>query len=63
MKDEPYIPKTEEEKAEAYKLLDDFLKALARRQAFREVVGKGRAGEPAGPRVAREGELNYISAE
>jgi hypothetical protein len=37
---EPYTPKTEKEKEEAYKLLDDFLKALARRQAFREVVEK-----------------------
>ena len=33
-----YLPKTEKEKAEAYKLLDDFLNALARRQAFRELV-------------------------
>jgi hypothetical protein len=40
MKDEPNIPKTKEEMAEAYKLLDDFRKALARQQAFREVVGK-----------------------
>jgi hypothetical protein len=42
MKRQPtnYTPKTKEEIAEAYKLLDDFLKALARRQAFREVVGK-----------------------
>jgi hypothetical protein len=40
MKDEPYIPKTEEEIAEAYKLLDDFLRELAKRQAFKEVIGK-----------------------
>ena len=40
MKDEPYIPKTEEEIAEAYKLLDDFLRELARRQALRNVLGK-----------------------
>jgi hypothetical protein len=36
----PYTPKTGKEKEEAYKLLDDFLKGLARRQAFREVVEK-----------------------
>jgi hypothetical protein len=40
MKDEPYIPKTEEEIAEAYKLLDDFLRELAKRQAFKEVMGE-----------------------
>jgi hypothetical protein len=38
MKDEPYIPKTEEEIAEAYKLLDAFLRELAKRQAFKEVM-------------------------
>ena len=40
MKDEPYIPKTEEEIAEAYKLLDDFLRELAKRQALKNVLTK-----------------------
>ena len=34
----PYSPKTEKEKAEAYRLLDDFLSELAKQQAFRELV-------------------------
>ena len=33
-----YSPQTGKEKAEAYKLLDDFMKELARLQAFRELV-------------------------
>jgi hypothetical protein len=40
MKDEPYIPKTEEEIAEAYKLLDDLLREMAKRQAFEKVMGE-----------------------
>ena len=35
-----YSPKTEKEKAEAYKLLDDFLRELAKRQALKNVLGK-----------------------
>jgi hypothetical protein len=35
---EPYTPKTEKEKEEAYKLLDDFQKALARRVALKNVA-------------------------
>ena len=34
----PYSPQTEKEKEEAYKLLDDFLRELAKQQAFRELV-------------------------
>ena len=37
-KDEFYTPKTEEEKAVAFRLLDDFLRELAKQQAFRELV-------------------------
>ena len=35
---EPYTPKTEKEKEEAYKLLDDFLKELAKRKALMKVI-------------------------
>ena len=33
-----YSPKTEEEKAEAYRLWHEFLSELAKQQAFRELV-------------------------
>ena len=45
-KDESYTPKTEEEKAEAFKLLDDFLSELAKQQAFRELVVRFAAQNP-----------------
>jgi hypothetical protein len=40
----PYLPKTEEEKAEAFRLLDELEKELARRAAFREVLVESLAG-------------------
>ena len=43
-----YSPKTEKEKAEAYKLLDDFMKELARLQAFRELVAAKLSGREKG---------------
>jgi hypothetical protein len=55
-----YTPKTEKEKQEAYKLLNDFLKALARRQAFRKVVEKYIVENPPSQKV-REEYHNYRS--
>jgi hypothetical protein len=34
------VPATEKEKEEAYKLLDDFLRELAKRQALKNVLAK-----------------------
>jgi hypothetical protein len=36
----PYLPKTEQEQAEAFKLLDELERELAKEEAFREVVAQ-----------------------
>jgi hypothetical protein len=36
----PYSPKTEKEKEEAYKLLDEFMNELAKRKALANVLQK-----------------------
>jgi hypothetical protein len=40
----PYSPKTEHERQEAFRLLDEFEKELARQVAFREAVVESLAG-------------------
>ena len=47
----PYSPKTEQERNEAFRLLDEFEKELARHVAFREAVVESLAGSAASRRA------------
>jgi hypothetical protein len=40
----PHLPRTEEEKAEAFRLLEELLKESARQEALREVLVKALGG-------------------